>query len=103
MSPFDHHKPGSMHPGRVARIFAACNGHCCGCGIKLRSGMDYEIDHRIALANGGTDDDSNLQVLCEGCHLIKTGGAVSDAAKSKRVYTKQNVPKRYKQSKGWGR
>jgi 5-methylcytosine-specific restriction protein A len=29
-------------------------------------------DHIIALVNGGTDDDSNIQCLCQPCHDAKT-------------------------------
>jgi 5-methylcytosine-specific restriction protein A len=35
----------------------------------------FHIDHKIALINGGTDTEDNLQVLCigpEGCHAKKT-------------------------------
>lgn len=30
------------------------------------------VDHIVALVNGGTDDDSNVQSLCEPCHEAKT-------------------------------
>lgn len=33
-------------------------------------GMD--VDHIINVAEGGTDDDDNLQVLCPICHEVKT-------------------------------
>ena len=29
-------------------------------------------DHRIPLAEGGADDETNEQALCEDCHAIKT-------------------------------
>lgn len=38
----------------------------CGSTVKL------EIDHRRALMNGGTNDISNLALLCDDCHKIKT-------------------------------
>ena len=38
---------------------------------KLRSDT-YEIDHIVPLASGGTNDDSNLQLLCVDCHKEKT-------------------------------
>jgi 5-methylcytosine-specific restriction endonuclease McrA len=101
MSPFQHERRGAMTERRVAEVFAKCGGRCQCCQRKLMAGEDYEIDHVIALSKGGTDDDSNLQVLCEGCHLIKTGGDISDAAKSKRVYVKAKVPKRFRKNKGW--
>ncbi len=84
MNPFHHHSRGSMHPARVARIFTAHGGLCHVCKRKLRPG-----------------DDSNLAPCCSGCHTIKTGGDVSDAAKIKRVATKHMVPKRFKQGRGW--
>ncbi|WP_240162608.1 HNH endonuclease [Glaciimonas sp. PAMC28666] len=32
----------------------------------------FELDHVTALANGGTNDDSNQQILCHACHELKT-------------------------------
>jgi len=29
-------------------------------------------DHIVPLAEGGTDDDSNIQGLCDDCHRAKT-------------------------------
>lgn len=31
------------------------------------------IDHRVNIANGGSDDPSNLQSACKRCHNKKTG------------------------------
>lgn len=33
---------------------------------------DSHVDHIIAKAKGGTDDESNLRTLCNVCHSIKT-------------------------------
>lgn len=32
----------------------------------------YEVDHRVALFNGGSNDESNLVALCPHCHRKKT-------------------------------
>ena len=32
----------------------------------------FHLDHIVALANGGTNDLSNIQMLCVGCHQDKT-------------------------------
>lgn len=32
----------------------------------------YEVDHRLPLCDGGTDDPENLQLLCAQCHARKT-------------------------------
>lgn len=101
MNPFEHQKRGSMSDLRVAKIYARHDGKCASCGRKLMAGDDYEIDHKIALANGGTDDDDNLQLLCEGCHILKTGDDVSEAAKGKRRFRKHVVPSRFKPKRGW--
>ena len=48
---------------------------CQGCGL-VRA--DHEIDHRVPLHMGGSNDDANLQSLCrstdghDGCHERKT-------------------------------
>lgn len=33
---------------------------------------DLELDHIVNIAQGGTDDESNLQSLCVPCHKAKT-------------------------------
>lgn len=42
---------------------------CQECG---HIGTDLEVDHIVNVAQGGTDDDTNLQSLCIPCHKIKT-------------------------------
>ena len=41
----------------------------CKCCVKE---VKFEIDHKIPLSGGGTNEKHNLQVLCKACHLIKT-------------------------------
>jgi 5-methylcytosine-specific restriction endonuclease McrA len=31
----------------------------------------FHVDHKIALANGGTNDRSNIELLCPPCNLRK--------------------------------
>lgn len=38
-------------------------------------------DHIVALVNGGTDDDSNIQCLCQLCHDEKTRTDLGHRAK----------------------
>lgn len=45
---------------------------CAGCGLVR---IDHEVDHIVPLEQGGSNDDSNLQLLCsgpDGCHAKKT-------------------------------
>jgi len=37
-----------------------------------RVAVATEVDHIVALTNGGGNDDDNLQCLCAECHEIKT-------------------------------
>jgi hypothetical protein len=32
----------------------------------------YEIDHKVELRNGGSNETNNLVALCAGCHRLKT-------------------------------
>lgn len=101
MTSFTHATRRSMTPLRALRIFEASSGRCACCSRRLGPQDDWDVDHIIALANGGTDDDSNLQVLCGWCHGDKTSEDITQAAKGKRMAAKLHVPKRFKQRRGW--
>ena len=45
---------------------------CCQMCKEALKLSNFEIDHIKALANGGTNDIKNLQILCKGCHYTKT-------------------------------
>lgn len=49
----------------------------CGlCQVCKRAGrvtIATEVDHILPKAQGGTDDDENLQAICRACHQTKTG------------------------------
>ena len=99
---FQHAKRGSMTEQRALRIFQERGGVCAGpCERKLGPRDDWDVDHIIALENGGTDDDSNLQILCDWCHKPKTAADHSLAGHGRRMATKHSVPKRFKQKRGW--
>jgi 5-methylcytosine-specific restriction protein A len=57
-----------------------------GCGIRITSGG--EVDHKIAIINGGENRESNLQLLCRNHHKAKSRADValkSKAAKTQRA------------------
>ncbi len=65
---------GSGRGGRPWRrkreaILLRDNYTCRTCGLVTN---DLEVDHIVNLAQGGTEDDSNLQALCVACHKAKT-------------------------------
>jgi hypothetical protein len=47
---------------------------CSGVDCKLTSmsGHPYDIDHKIPIQFGGSDESNNLQALCTECHRNKT-------------------------------
>ena len=44
---------------------------CRSCS-RVAYGPAAHVDHILPLEEGGTDDEGNLQVLCESCHGRKT-------------------------------
>lgn len=51
--------------------FERARGRCELCGIGLEPG-GWECDHLVPLSKGGTNDITNLRVLCRLCHKAKT-------------------------------
>lgn len=51
------------------RIFLR-DGYTCQCCGRVTH--ELELDHIVNVAQGGTEDDSNLQSLCVPCHKKKT-------------------------------
>lgn len=45
---------------------------CVACLRVDRVRATAEVDHIVPVEKGGSDDDSNLQGLCHGCHAEKT-------------------------------
>lgn len=54
----------------VTRIYAAQKGKCACCRTLL--GQKFERDHITSLAQGGTNDPSNIQLLCLPCNRSKS-------------------------------
>lgn len=84
-----------------AKFFEDAGGRCAKCTRKITAAEDWDLDHRIPLEGGGTNDDENMQVLCSFCHDGKTATDHSMAAKGKRMAAKAFVPRRFKQKRGW--
>lgn len=63
------------------RVALAHNFRCAGCGRLWLSHRDH-IDHIVPRWKGGSDDDSNLQPLCdEPCHQAKTAQEAAERAR----------------------
>ena len=76
----------------IAKVAAACQGKCVGCGVELvfKVGPDrlskaesrrrFTVDHIVPLCAGGKNDANNLQALCKRCNSRKGGKVVTDSA-----------------------
>lgn len=66
---------GRALQNRRLRLWAEANGLCAECGALTAYPHGFELDHKVALYQGGADTDENCQVLCtgpDGCHARKT-------------------------------
>jgi 5-methylcytosine-specific restriction protein A len=79
--PWSHARPsrhdrgyGSEWVRTVKRIRARDHDLCQECKRRADGvlGMYGAIDHKVPKVEGGTDDDSNLEVICNPCHAVKT-------------------------------
>jgi 5-methylcytosine-specific restriction protein A len=57
---------------RRAKLFADKAGICHLCGSKVQSGEAWDVSHPIALAIGGSDDETNWDVAHRKCHRTHT-------------------------------
>lgn len=55
----------------IAQIRKAQKGRCGYCRTRLTTSNEH-IDHIVALANGGTNHRSNIQLLCAPCNQRKS-------------------------------
>jgi 5-methylcytosine-specific restriction endonuclease McrA len=71
-------------PDRVRlRIFVRAGGVCGLCHIPILAG-DCEIDHIVALADGGGHYEGNLHPVHRWCHTAKTGEEANVRARAAR-------------------
>jgi 5-methylcytosine-specific restriction enzyme A len=77
--------PDSKIPPRVRlRIFEAHGGVCHLSGRKIAAGELWDIDHIIALINGGEHREANLAPALRDKHREKTADDVAEKAKVAR-------------------
>ena len=72
----------SLSAAESKRIAATYGWRCAACGELLPAA--FQIDHVVPLADGGADDESNMQSLCPGCHADKTQREAIRRAKARR-------------------
>ena len=80
--------PDSMPPPRVRlRIFDRAGGLCYLSGRKIRPADAWELEHVVALADGGENRESNLRPALKAPHKEKSKREASEraAARAKRA------------------
>lgn len=91
--------PDTPVPPHVrVRIFDAHDGKCHIAKRKIKRGEPWDLDHIIALINGGQNCESNMAPALRDKHREKTA---ADVAEKSRVYRKRAkflgvMPKRAK-------
>ena len=80
----DTSAPSSVRD-RISRKSDDC---CVRCSRKIGGKLRPEFDHAVPLILGGQNRESNLQLLCNECHGLKTKLDVKIKAKVARVRKK---------------
>lgn len=62
--------PGRFSARDVQNLLRIQRGCCAECSIRL--GQDWNVDHIIPLARGGSNSCGNLQILCGSCNRRKS-------------------------------
>jgi hypothetical protein len=55
-------------------VIEAAGFRCQACGRGASDGTKLHVDHIVPVAGGGSNDETNLQCLCEECNLGKGAG-----------------------------
>jgi 5-methylcytosine-specific restriction protein A len=81
--------PDAKVPPRVRlRIFEREGGRCWISGRKIMPGDLWDLDHKVALCNGGQHVESNLFPALRDKHREKTAADVAEKSKVARVRAK---------------
>jgi 5-methylcytosine-specific restriction enzyme A len=81
--------PDTRPPPRVRlRVFEAYDGVCYLSGRKISPGDAWEMEHKVAIINGGENRESNLAPALKAPHREKTAIDVAEKAKVSRIRSK---------------
>lgn len=81
--------PDTPVPPRVKlRVFEAYGGRCYLSGRKIMAGEKWQVEHKLCLALGGENRESNLAPALVAPHAEKTRQDVAMKAKADRVRKK---------------
>lgn len=81
----DHRAPPKVRDRIISRH------PCCHlCGQPIQTGQRWDLDHVIALINGGENRESNLRPAHTKCHKDKTARDVAEKAKVAAIRMRHN-------------
>ena len=63
--------PASFSSSDIQQLIQDQNNCCAGCFTSFESCV-MEIDHKLPIEYGGTNDIKNLQLLCKPCNVSKS-------------------------------
>lgn len=72
---------GSHTSNDIQEILESQKHKCVACGVSIKS--KRHIDHIIPLSKGGTNDKTNIQLLCPSCNIAKKDKHPIDFMQSK--------------------
>jgi len=85
------------------RVFERYGGKCYLSGIKIERGMAWELEHILALCNGGEHRESNMAPALVAPHKDKTRADRRLKAKNDRVRKKHLGLKKPRKITRWRR
>ena len=81
--------PDAKVPDRVIiRLSLRQEGKCALTGVRLRAGH-FHADHIKPLKKGGEHRESNLQLISDEAHSLKTSEEATEQAKVNRIIAKR--------------
>lgn len=83
--PVEIHPRKGFTPKQRAEVLLAGGGRCAVCRDKIRAAEAWEVEHRVPLGLGGSNDPANLEPVHAACHKGKTAADVAAIAKAKRL------------------
>ena len=75
----------SVPPRVKLRIFERFKGACYLSNVKIQPGDTWELEHIIALCNGGTHSESNMAPALTAPHKVKTKADMRAKTKNERI------------------
>ena len=81
--------PDTRPPPRVRlRVFESHGGTCHLTGRKIRPGDAWELEHVVAIINGGENREGNMAPALRDAHRKKTAQDVAEKSKVNRIKAK---------------